>query len=403
MPRGWKRHNERTYCGPCWQRAWCLRAITIPVVRPLGEGIGWPELRQALTAAWSQTTAATNWLVSQLFVRDEQRQPGQEKIAKMPKLYLYPELRARFPELPSQVCSSLENSIKSKYARRRYQALWTCEASLPNARYPQPAIAPSQSWRPEYVPSGKEGGDLVPAIHVTLLAGERFLLQLRGGKEFARQIADFRKLCDGTAIKCEMAILRKRANTGDGTNGTKERDSGGQKQQHTILVKLVGWFPRTVRSEEGTLLVRTSGEECLVALDEKGAKLRTWHCDHVRRWIAQHKAQLQRWSDDQKAEQRPLAKFQSRREAAAIKFRNRIESHQKELVAQICGIAKRQRYNAIRFDDSDRSYFGSAYNWSGFRQKLLNKANELGFWLTFASTDVASESAASLEMEEVPI
>jgi hypothetical protein len=38
LPKGWKRHNG-VWCQSCWRATFVLRAITIPVLRPLGEGI----------------------------------------------------------------------------------------------------------------------------------------------------------------------------------------------------------------------------------------------------------------------------------------------------------------------------------------------------------------------------
>lgn len=402
IPRGWKRHAGQVYCGDCWADRYVLRAITIPVVRPLGEGIGWPQLREALAEAWSHATAATNWMTTQLFVRDEQRKPKVEKCPKQPKTYLYPETRQQFPELPSQVCAALENSVKAKYAKRRYQVLWTCEASLANARYPQPAIAPNQSWRPSYEPAGKDGGDLVPCVSVALLNGQRFLLQLRGGTEFRRQLGDFKQLVDDTAIKGELAILRQRVNGSDHRNGGRGRDGGGQQFATRVMVKMVGWFPRKERGDwDGTLYVHTVRDCFAVALDEKQNKLRVWNGDQVRRWISEHRRQLQRWSDDQKAENRPTASFQSRREAAVNKYKNRIASFIKETAAQIAGVAKRQRFATVRLDDRDRDYLGDGrFDWSGFRTYLAQRLNQDGVTLELASGEVTTETGDPLAETE---
>lgn len=400
IPKGWHRHGG-VYCATCWHSRYVLRAISLPVVRPLGEGIGWPELRVALTEAWSHTTAAVNWMTSELFAADTKREPCHEKLAKQPKTYLYPRTRERFPELPSQVCAALENSTKNRYSKKRYQVLWTCEQSLPNARYPQPAISPNQAWKPSYQPAGKDGnGDKVPCVSVPLLNGQRFLLQLRGGREFFRQLAAFKQLIDGVAIKGELAIIRQRVGN-DNRNGVSSRDGGGQKFQSRVMVKMVGWFPRQAAKERsGTLFVRTDSDCFAVAIDEKGGKLRIWNADHVRRWINEHQRRLNRLSDDQKAEQRPTASFQSRRESHVDKFRRRIESFTKETVAQICGVAERMKFASIRFDDSDHTYFGR-FDWSGFRTRLGVKCNELGITLELASGGVAVETQEPLVETQV--
>lgn len=398
LPRGWKRH-EQVYCGRCWQDRYVLRAVTIPVVRPLGEGIGWQELRVALAEAWSLSTSATNWITSQLWARDEHRMPGQEKLGKQPTTYLYPETRQRFPALPSQTCAAMENSAKGRYGNKRYEAVWTCSASIPSARYPQPYVTPNQSWRAAMAPAGKDGGDLVPCVSVTLPGG-RFLLQLRGGKEFARQLADVRQIISGSAVQGELAILRRRADKS--RNGVSGRDSGGQKAFHRVMVKMVAWFPRKPRSERsGTLFVRFDPECFAIALDEQDEKLRVWNADHVRRWIAEHRRRLDRWSDDQKAEQRPVASFQSRRESAVEKFRRRIKSFIQETSAQIVGVARRRRLAEIKVDDTCRSYFGEGrFDYSGFRVALANACNADNITVTFASGAVAQKTPEPLAETE---
>ena len=74
-----------------------------------------PDLRTALTTAWGQTTRSINWMMSQLYIRDELRMPDQEKLKKMPKTYLYPEARQLFPDLPS-------NTTRLCLDRRRQMA-----------------------------------------------------------------------------------------------------------------------------------------------------------------------------------------------------------------------------------------------------------------------------------------
>ncbi len=393
LPRGWKRHEERIYCDECWHARYVMRAITIPVVRPLGEGIGWPDLREALDSAWAHITAAANWMTSEYYARDVKRDPSMEKMPPLPKIYLYPDATKRFPELPTQVVASLEQAVKRKWSAKRYDVVWTGAASTPNARYPQPFSNPSRAWSAQYVPAGKDGGDKVPAVSVTLLRGQRFLLQLRGGSEYARQLADFRAIVEGRAIQSELVLIRQRANGSDRRSSPgKSRDGGGQRFQTRLMCKIVGWFPRAPKKDRtGTMFVRTDSESFLIALDMKQQKLRVWNCDHVRRWISEHTRQLNRWADDQKAEQRPVAKFQSRREASAIKFRHRIDSFVKETVAQVAGVADRMRFAEIKLDDTDRSYFGARFDWSGFLSRLKVKLDEMGIALTIMSGDASGK------------
>lgn len=387
LPSGWKRNpTGDVLCERCWRERYILRAISIPVVKPLGAT--WQEFRVALQEAWSHCTGLANWAVAQTFARDEQRTPEQAKLAKMPKVYLYPDAASRFPALPSRTVAAIVNAVQGKYRKKRYEVLWTCEASLPNARYPQPFVSPNQSWTPAYVSAGaEENGDKLPAVEVTLLRGQRFTLQLRGGRDFRRQLGDFAQLVGGVAVKGELALLRQRVSGMENRNGVTDRDSGGQRTAFRVMVKLVGWFPRRVpREAEGTLFVRTTSDAFLVALDADEERIWWLNADHVRRWVAEHRNRLQRWSEDQKAEQRPIASFQSRREAAVLKFRHRIDSFTKEAAAQLANFARRRRIATVRLDDSERGYL-QRFDWSGFRVRLRDKLDEFGITLELASAE----------------
>lgn len=396
LPKGWKR-TDAVYCHECWRERYVLRAVTMEVLRPLkaiGAGVGgedvsvgWPELRAALKECWGQSTSMTNWIMGRMFAADSPRTPDDEKLGKF--LFdgkpLYHECRSVWPQFRAMSVSSLMNSLQGKYRKKRYEVLWTGASSLPSARYPQPYPVHNREWKPLFVPAGKDGGDMVPAIDVPLVGG-RMLLQLRQGKDWRGQVADFRKFVSGAAIKGELAVLRKRVggNGSDHGNGIVERDEGGQRAMHRVMVKMVGWFPREKRGAvEGSLLIRKDAGALLMACRETERGLgvvRTWHWEHLRRWAAEHRRRLQVWSDDQKAEQRRgTASFASRREAACMKYRSRMESAQKELAHQIAALCRRLRVATVVYDDEDRGYFGDvAWTWSAFETVLANKLNEFG-------------------------
>jgi len=115
----------------------------MPVSSPLD--CSWEDLRKALRAIWVQTTAASNWMMTELYARDVRR-GSEEKTPPMTRVYLYPEARARFSGLPSQTVASLVNSVQRKYLAVRYPVAWTAAASLPTHRYPTPFPVPSQGW-----------------------------------------------------------------------------------------------------------------------------------------------------------------------------------------------------------------------------------------------------------------
>lgn len=381
VPMGWKRHNAQTWCAKCWAERYVLRAVTFPVAGPVGAD--WPAFREALNSAWSMTTAASNYITSELYAADVRREPGAEKLLAQPKTYLYPQIRARFPDLPSQSVASLERAVAGKYRAKRYEVLWTCAASLPNHRYPTPAIAPSQGWRAHY------GEDNVPLVDVTLPGG-RFTLRLRGGNEFRRQLTAFRQMVEGTAVCGELAFYRQRANGSDHRNGVEARTEAGAKVSWCVMCKLVAWLPRPKQNGEqtGTLFVRTDKDSLLVALDAKDERLWIHHADHIRRWEAEHRRRLNRWSDDQKAEQRPDATFAARREAAVLKYRRRMKSAIQEAVAQLANFARRRHFAAVRYDDREQNFCGR-FPWFELRTRLAVKLDEYGIALELASAEVA--------------
>jgi hypothetical protein len=432
LPKGWKR-TDAIYCDKCWRERYVLRAITMEVLRPLGDGVGWDDLREAVRISCGQATSVTNWIMGRMFAADRPRLPSDSKLGKLmfDGKPLYHECREAWPDFRASSLAALMNSLGSKYRKRRYEILWTGESSLPSARYPQPYPVHNRDWKPLFAPAGvagsareyweevtdtdrdtwlaqaqtlmagkkdkailrkaqmlaykdagkvkvDNGSDLVPAVEVPLVGG-KMLLQLRQGKDWRGQLSDFRKFVSGEAIKGELTVINKRVggNGSDHGNGTTKRDDGGQRVRSRIMVKMVGWFPRTVRPAVSVSLF------LMVACKETASgmsNVRVWHWEHLRRWVAEHKRRLQQWSDDQKAEQRHGgASFASRREAASFKYRNRMQSAQKELAHQVAEVCRRQRVAEVVYDDKDCGYFGGdKWTWSAFETCLANKLNEIG-------------------------
>ena len=97
LPRAWKHVADSYYCGTCWSKRYLLRAVTIPVASPLD--CSWEDLRKDLRIMWASTTAACNWLMTELYSRDVRRN-DEAKMPPMARVYLYPEARKRFAALP---------------------------------------------------------------------------------------------------------------------------------------------------------------------------------------------------------------------------------------------------------------------------------------------------------------
>ena len=374
LPAGWKRHADAIWCGECWGAVFVLRAITIPIVEPLSGT--WKELEAALREMWSATTNAANWMLTEMYAKDVRRN-GEEKLPPMPKCYLYPAARERFPSLPSQSVAALEQNVGKKYRAKRFDVIWRASASLPTYRYPTPFAIPNQGWSVA-ISEGQEGeGDVRghrAGFIVSARIGEnRWSLLLKGGPRYRRQLASLKQIASGAAVQGEMAIYRQ--------------GSGPE-----ILCKMVAWLPRQAKRERsGVLFIRTSPEALLVTFDSEGNRLWGLHFDHVRRWQAEHSRQLQRWSYDQKMEHRPVASFQDRREASAVKYRNRMSSAVKEAAAQMAGYADRLKFAEVRYNEADHS-FCEKFPWFALRERLACKFDELGIKFTVEEAVVPGEA-----------
>lgn len=397
LPRGWKLHRENVWCDKCWNTHFVLRAVAIPVVKPLGSD--WESLRTAVGDAWAYFTQCANWMTDELYARDIRRGSVAGKMPAMPTIYLYPEAVKRFPELPSSSVAGLEQSVKRKYASTRYEIVWIRARALSTYRYPVPFAMPNQNWRAEFVPAGKDG-DKVPCVHVTLLRGQKFTLQLKGGPEFRRQLAAFRQIEQGDAVKGEIAIYRVRVQSDSGGNGVTGRENG-QKVKFRLMVKMVAWLPRKISGEKsGVLPLRSDVDALLAAFDEKGERIWCLNADHVRRWTAEHRRMLQRLGEDQKHELRPHAPFHARRAAAADKFSNRIKSFILETAAHFAAFAQRRKYASVKLDLSDHRYLPE-FQWYQLEERIRTKLDEFGIGVeAIASAPVPDTSAVALAMEE---
>lgn len=369
-PHGWHRDPAgNPVCEKCWDSRYVLRAVTFPVVGPVGKT--WDEFRPVLNAAWSASTSLSNWLMTELYARDVRRQPGMEKLPPMLGIYLYPEARARFRGLASRTIATMEHAVSGKYRAARYKVIWTCEASLPTFRYPTPYAVPNQGWKAHY------GQDNVPLIDLRV-ADERWTLRLRGGKHYRRQLAAFQQIVEGMAVQGELSIYRRRASSGDHRNSVTDRDGGGNRQQYRVMAKLVVWQPRPPAPVgKGALFVRTDKDSLLIALNAKEERVWAVHADHVRRWVAEHTRRLSRWSDDTKAEQCSVAPFQSRREAAVIKHRRRVDSTCHEVACQLANYAARHKFAVVRYNDMEHG-FCTPFPWDRLRRLIAEKLDVRG-------------------------
>jgi hypothetical protein len=371
LPRGWHRAKD-LLCEVCWPKKYLLRAVTLPVRSPLD--CSWEDLDALMKTMWRATTACSNWMISELRALDE-KQPRKDKFHRMPQLVLYASARERFPELPAQSVVSIEQAIQRKYRAIRADVIWRRKASLPSFRYPTPFPVHNQSWHTEHDDTGRP--------LVSLRAGDqRITLRLANGHQFRRQIAQFKALDYGTGVRGELAVLRKMEN--------------GKLQ---LMVKMAGWFERKEAGVlSGRLHVRTDKTCLLVAADAKdGEAIWRYNADHLRRWAAEHRKNLDRWSEDQKFEQRPVADFDERRKASAQKYKIRMHSALHEIARHLVEYAKRRKFLELHYDGREKSY--SDLQWFKLSNLISEKCNEAG--ILFVPVEDASGEAEEQSPERL--
>lgn len=365
LPRGWKHAFGAYWCEACWGRTYVLRAICLPVASPLD--CEWRELSAALHRMWAATTACTNWMMTELYTRDARRNGG-DQMPPMARTYLYPEARLRFPQLPPQTVAALEQATTRKYRAKRYAVNWTCSASLPTYRYPSPFPVHNQSWDVEI----DSAGAILLSVRIE---DRRYRLRLKGGPQFHRQRRAVEQIVSGAAVHGECAVYKRGSAT---------------------IAKLVAWLPRSpAQGNSGMLCVRTELESLLAAVNARDEQIWTYHGDHLRRWVAEHRKQLDRWADDQKFENRPVPGFTARREASVRKYANRMSSACHEIAAQLAGYAERRRFAVVQYDDRERSYC-PRFPYVRLRELIAEKLDARGISFQIASGEIDEKTQKPL-------
>lgn len=352
-----------------------------------------------------------------MYIRDTRREPGMTKLPPMPKMYLYPEARRRFPQLPSQTLASLEHAMAGKYKALRYNLLWTGSVSLPNCRYPVPFPVPAQAWRAKW---DKDGSPLVELR----LGDSRWTLRLRGGPHFRRQTESLAQIISGEAIPGELSIFRKKASRSDHRSGLIDRDAGGGRSHFRLIAKFVAHLPRKSAvsvqvpksltlnrtsngaskgtngsanghangngsaTSGGVMTLRTGSDFFFRAemFDRENAW--TLHADHVRRWQQDMQRRQRRLAmdlgEDKTHSSRTRKRMQVRADQLAEKQYRRHHAWCHEATSLVAKYARKQAISTIVYDDADRSYLRE-FPWYMLGVLLRDKLDERGIQVQMLS------------------
>ena len=407
VPAGWKRLLGRLWCPACKRQRFVRRAVTLPVSGPADAT--WAELRDALHTAFGETTRCANWLVTQFYARDRQREPHDARLPAMRRVYLYPEARRLFPSLASQTLASLEQQVLARYRAGRLALVWRHAVSLTTYRYPTPLPLPARMWTLDCREQ---------RWHLSVRIGDRrWSLRLRQGAGMRRQIAMLRQIADGEIEAGEATLYEIHAHRGD-----HRTESASDRR---LMVKIAVWLAHPARDDEDEgevtvsrsssttaasdrLVVRTAADAFLVAQFANPANAAdgttvgndtswTLHGDQVRRWIMQAARRRERLQQDLLRLQ-PAARgrftdgLADGERLRAARLHRRLHDWTHQSTAQLIAWARQQHVRTIVWDDTERGYL-PAFPWRQFVTTLSDKAALAG--IRVAATEISAASGMS--------
>jgi hypothetical protein len=418
VPAGWKRLLDRFWCPACKRQRFVRRAVALPVSGPADAT--WPELRAALHTTFGETTRCANWLVTQFYARDRQREPHDARLPAMPRVYLYPEARRLFPSLASQTLASLEQQVLARYRAARLALVWRHAVSLPTYRYPTPLPLPARMWTLECRDQ---------RWHLSVRIGDRrWSLRLRQGPGMRRQLDVLRQIAAGHVEAGEATLYEIHAHSGDHRSasasdrrlmvkiavwlahparerdhferdGVEHHDSEGSNRDMTAMMS--GGAGRAIRITSSNvprvLIVQTAADAFLSAHVQGAANDACWrlHGDQVRRWIAQGTRRRERLHQD-------LARMEPDRRGRcsdgladaqrlqAARLQRRLHDWTHQATAQLVAWARQHGVSTIVWDDTDHGYL-PAFPWHRFQTTLIDKAAMAGIGVTLARPEAASD------------
>lgn len=356
----------------------------------------WRDLHKLLHECWRQSTDLANWCARELDRRDVTRTPDLKRLPPMPAIpdtrkpadWLGPRTKGGvlrglyglaavafrtdrgFWAGCAQAVAAVTRDVERKYRRERKAIVWDGDRRPARYRYPFPFPVHASCWS-----AGYEGGK--PVLTVSL-PGRKVRLQLRGGPEFGRQLADFRRVAAGEAKRCQLLISRQRASEGCHRRTSAEREpGGGERVSYRVTVKMVVEAPRR-EAPGGRVLTLCTDPAALWVAELDGRRAWVLNADHVKRavdWQAGHEARRQRWAQDCKAERRgdprKRKQFQAGRERCAGKHARRMKSWCQECAAHLTRFAVRQRVGLVAYDDSCKDFL-PGFPWHLLGQCLGN-------------------------------
>lgn len=383
-----KRVGTIAYCKDCFGKSYTVRAVTLPVANV--QSIGWKAVNKALDHCFRLSTHAANWCAQQLYIRDTiyQESTPQEVKPYSPAsnpdgFYSYGEAKtepwfSQWDNLKQSLNICLQTAQR-KYLQTRYDVMVRQKMSLVTFKYPFPFPYDEQSWKATYLP-----GDY-PAVRLAIPTLGKVVLRLKRRGDYHRQLAMYRQLSLGQAVKGEASLYRDR--------------------DRQLLVKLVGYFPKreVIHTNDNVCFLHTDPNTLLVA-EVNGRSITITNADHLRRAnatineiAARHKIFLQRASEDKKREVRMdrerRADLNDVVNDRCEKQRDRMHTAVQQIAAQVVRYLQRQRVGLVAYDDSIKTYLPHGFVWYTLRQRIhqLHTIEGGGGWIDGQFTSLNHE------------
>lgn len=354
-----------------------VRAVTFTVDHVLdeqGERVPWGDFQAELNRCMRAAACLSNWLMTELWTRDAQRDPSEDA-PKMPKgeLLTYKHVASKYPfwrhwDGMKGSASSVMRSVKRKYMQTRFATRWTFQEQLPGFGRETPFPIRYEDARVLWIENAGIDGHVSRRPAVSMRLGTtRFTVVLSGGQEFRRQLATFRKIESGEFNGGEVAIYRR-------------RKFQGSKSHSKVFVKLVATMPVHRQRSGRTIFLHTDPAAFWVAeINER----QPWivNADHIQRWKMRHAVYLQRISEDTKFEKRWPAKMRRKinasRNRRCDKMNARFDTWSHEVSKMFVRFAERQGVDLVTYDDTIKSYLPS-FDWFVLKTRLRDKLHQAG-------------------------
>ena len=400
LPMGWKRLAGPT-CSSCMGDDYVGRVVSLPVVRVMGHE--WQEMRPFFNETFSKSSRLLNWATMKLLAAEPILSPGTTKLPKAPEVSLYKEfhgypLRSEWDGATSSA-STILNAHHAKWKKMRFDVLISQKKSPPFCKKRAPFTISSQSFNLEVTTDGQ-------LLFHGNVNGRNLTLVLGSSRDMWRQIENFKKIANGTAIKGQAILVEQKAKSvGHNQPGIVHRPPGGMNRFRThVMLKIFCQLPKPPVSEDrpNVLTVVTDPNAMFVcsintnhSWNVNGDDIRQStfaHHNFLRKTqevndtvkqqsaemavvVSKYQAWRQRFSEDMKHSRRTSRerrKLNQATENRAIKYRNRTKTWCLQRIADLIRHAKAAKVGVIIYDDTCRSFLPS-FCWADFKQWLTDK------------------------------